>query len=249
MAFEPEIDPAIGRLRPDFAALSVTVRNGRNGASDPASAAMLAAAAAQPDEAPPWAAAHLESWREAYRAFGAKPQRTPCSAEALRRRRETLPQVNALVDTYNALSVSFAVPIGGEDLAAYAGSPRLLVAAGGEPFATTRDGAAVVEPVDRGEVVWRDDAGVTCRRWNWRQTPRTRLEAHSAAMWFVIERLEPMPLEAVAAVGDALAAAVRARAPEAEIAIGWLRRPDGAGDGRGTNHPTSASSAWRSSTR
>ena len=226
MSFEPEIDPAIWRLRPDFAALSIAVRHGRNGPPDADSAALLAAAATGPDDAGPWAAAHLESWREAYRAFGAKPQRTPCSAEALRRRRETLPQVNALVDTYNALSVRFAVPIGGEDLAAYAGSPRLLVAAGGEPFATTRDGTAVVEPVDRGEVVWRDDAGVTCRRWNWRQTPRTRLEAHSTAMWFVIERLEPMPLEAVAAVGDALAAAVRARAPEAEIAIGWLRRPD-----------------------
>ena len=225
MAFEPEIDPAIGRLRPDFAALSVTVRNGRNGASDPASAAMLAAAAAQPDEAPPWAAAHLESWREAYRAFGAKPQRTPCSAEALRRRRETLPQVNALVDTYNALSVSFAVPIGGEDLAAYAGSPRLLVAAGGEPFATTRDGAAVVEPVDRGEVVWRDDAGVTCRRWNWRQSVRTRLEPHSTAMWFVLERLEPMPLDALEEAGAALIAAVRELAPAAEVSARLLRGP------------------------
>ena len=34
MAFEPEIDPAIGRLRPDFAALSITVRDGRNGPTD-----------------------------------------------------------------------------------------------------------------------------------------------------------------------------------------------------------------------
>ena len=226
MSFEPEIDPAIWRLRPDFAALSIAVRHGRNGPPDADSAALLAAAATGPDDAGPWAAAHLESWREAYRAFGAKPQRTPCSAEALRRRRKSLPQVNALVDTYNALSVCYAVPIGGEDLTAYAGSPRLVVAEGGEPFATTRDGAAAVEPVDRGEVVWRDEAGVTCRRWNWRQTPRTRLEAHSTAMWFVVERLEPMPLEAVAAVGEALAAAVRARAPAAEIAMGWLLRPD-----------------------
>ena len=52
-----------------------------------------------------------------------------------------MPTVNALVDVYNALSLRFAVPIGGEDLDAYAGSPRLTVAAGGEPFATVRDGA------------------------------------------------------------------------------------------------------------
>ena len=130
------------------------------------------------------------------------------------------------VDAYNALSIRYAVPIGGEDLDAYAGSPRLIVAEGGEPFATTRDGAPVVEPVDRGEVIWRDGNGVTCRRWNWRQSPRTRLEPHSTAMWFVIERLEPMPLEAVKEVGDALAAAVRELAPEARIAAQWLRLPN-----------------------
>ena len=227
MTFDPIVDPAVWRLRPDYVALSLTVRNARNGISDAASAALLASAAGDDATADGWAAAHLEAWREAYRAFGAKPQRTPSSAEALRRRRDALPQVNALVDVYNALSVRFAVPIGGEDLDAYAGSPRLMVAAGGEPFATTRDGETVVEPVDKGEVIWRDDVGVTCRRWNWRQTPRTRLEAHSTAMWFVIERLEPMPLDAVAAVGDAVAAAVRERAPGAEIATRWLTAGDG----------------------
>ena len=56
-----------------------------------------------------WREAHLEAWRDAYRAFGAKPQRTPCSAEALLRRvqREgTLPRINAIVDLYNALNVN-----------------------------------------------------------------------------------------------------------------------------------------------
>jgi len=225
MPFEPAIDPAIWRLRPDFVALSLAVHNGRNRPSDTRSAAMLEVAAAEGASAAGWAEAHLESWRAAYRGVGAKPQRTPCSAEALRRRIGSLPTVNALVDIYNSLSLRYAVPIGGEDLA-YAGSPRLTVAQGGEPFATTRDGAPTVELVEAGEVVWRDDEGVTCRRWNWRQSPRTRLEPHSTAMWFVIERLEPMPLEAVAAVGDALAATVRELAPEARIAIRWLSAGD-----------------------
>ena len=43
-----------------------------------------------------------------------------------------------------------------------------------EPFDTTADGAAVIEHPDPGEVVWCDDAGVTCR-WNWRQAQRTAL--------------------------------------------------------------------------
>jgi DNA/RNA-binding domain of Phe-tRNA-synthetase-like protein len=221
MSFAPTIDPAIWRLRPDYVALSLMVRGGRNAASDPGSVAALAVAAdlATADSAEP----HLEAWREAYRAFGAKPQRTPCSAEALRRRAPALPVVNALVDAYNALSVRYAVPIGGEDLAAYVGSPRLTVAMGGEPFATTRDGAEAVEEVPAGEVIWRDEAGVTCRRWNWRQTPRTRLLEHSTAMWFVIERLEPMPLAAVEAAGAELVGAVRELAPGAEIRQLWLR--------------------------
>ena len=225
MSFEPIIDPAIWRLRPDYVALSLAVRDARNAASDATSAALLAAAAADQGTAAAWAAPHLESCREAYRAFGAKPQRTPCSADALRRRAGALPAVNRLVDVYNALSIRFAVPIGGEDLDAYDGSPCLTVAEGGEPFATTRDGSPAVEPVKRGEVVWRDKLGVICRRWNWRQSPRTRLEPHSTAMWFVIERLAPMPLDALAAVGDCLTAAVRELAPEARIEMRSLQRP------------------------
>lgn len=225
MAFEPEIDPAIWRLRPDFAAFSITVQGGRNGPADATSAAMLAAAAAAVEQTAPWAAAHIEAWREAYRAFGAKPQRTPSSAEALRRRAGSLPAVNRLVDAYNALSLRYAVPIGGEDLDAYVGHPHLVVASGGEPFATMRDGAPASEPVEAGEVVWRDEAGVTCRRWNWRQSVRTRLEPHSTAMWFVLERLDPMPLDALEQAGAELIAAVRELAPAAEVSARLLRGP------------------------
>jgi DNA/RNA-binding domain of Phe-tRNA-synthetase-like protein len=49
---------------------------------------------------------HIAAWREAYRAFGAKPQRTRNSVEALTRRAEGgLPRVNRLTDLYNAVSV------------------------------------------------------------------------------------------------------------------------------------------------
>jgi DNA/RNA-binding domain of Phe-tRNA-synthetase-like protein len=224
----PVIDPAIWRLRPDFVALSITVSGGRNGPSDNRSAAMRAQAFDDRASAPAWAAEHLDAWREAYRAFGAKPQRTPCSAEALRRRRARdgmLPAVNWLVDAYNALSVRFAVPIGGENLAAYRGRPHLTRAVGDEAFEVPRDGVSTVEHPDPGEVVWRDDAGITCRRWNWRQSPRTRLEVGSSEMWFVVERLEPMPLAALDEVGAALAHAVRTLAPDAVIETALLRTP------------------------
>src|SRR3546814_1800668 len=170
--FTPAVATSVRDLRPDFRALSVRVHGARNMVEEPAAAAMLKAAVAGVADGPEWADAHLASWAEAYKAFGAKPNRTPCSVDALRKRvlkQGGLPAINAVVDVYNALSLRYAIPVGGEDLAAYAGSPRLVVADGSERFETTAGGEAAVSSPEPGEVVWRDDRGVTCRRWNWRQ--------------------------------------------------------------------------------
>jgi DNA/RNA-binding domain of Phe-tRNA-synthetase-like protein len=225
VSFAPAVHDAVWLLRPDFIALSIVARGGRNAPSEDRALEDLLAI---DRHGAAWAEAHLNSWRDAYRAFGARPQRTPCSAEALRKRFEkdgVLPRVNAVVDLYNAVSVNFAVPVGGEDLSAYAGSPRLIRAAGDEMFATTRDGQPAVETVEAGEVVWRDDEGVTCRRWNWRQSPRTRLEASSTEMWFVLERLDPMPIDALVEAGDAIVAGLRRLAPDVVVETTLLRQP------------------------
>jgi DNA/RNA-binding domain of Phe-tRNA-synthetase-like protein len=44
-------------------------------------------------------------------------------------------------------------------------------------------------------VVWKDSAGVTCRRWNWRQCRRTRLLPETKNAYFVIDRMAPYPRE------------------------------------------------------
>jgi len=220
MMSAPVVDSSIWSLRADFVALSLVARGACNCPSDADSAARLAEACEAAAAGPDWAAAHLEAWREAYRGFGAKPQRTPCSAEALRKRAQRdggLPPINRMVDLYNALSVRWAVPIGGEDLAAYQGPPRLVRAVGDETFEMLANGEAAIEHPEPGEVVWRDDRGVTCRRWNWRQGPRTRLDLPTREMWFVIERLAPMPVAALEAVGRELADGIRAIAPAARI--------------------------------
>ena len=41
-----------------------------------------------------------------------------------------------------------------------------------------------------GQIVWRDDLGVTCRRWNWRQCTRTRLTLYQNAL-FIFDGLAP----------------------------------------------------------
>ena len=112
-----------------------------------------------------------------------------------------------------ALSIRFGACFGGEDLDRYAGLPRLLVARGDEPFDTVRDGAAVVEHPEAGEIVWRDDWGVTCRRWNWRQCKRTALGPESRNLWFIIDRLPPMPIAELLRAGEELASGLARISP------------------------------------
>ena len=203
------VDAAVLALRPDYRAVLLAVDGLVPGPSDEASDALLRAVEAaaretlgnQPVEELPRVAA----WREAYRAFGAKPQRTRNSLEALLRRAPSgLPRVNRLTDLYNAVSVLHQVPIGGEDLSRYAGAPRLVRATGQEPFDTVAGGVDVVERPDPGEVVWCDDAGVTCRRWNWRQARRTQLRDETTAALFILDALDPMTDDALSAAADDL---------------------------------------------
>lgn len=225
--FAPGISPQIWRLRPDFVAISIVAEDCANAPDVPWIGERLAAAARTSLTGPPWAAAHLGSWQETYRAFGAKPRRTPCSAEALRKRVERggpPAGINAIVDLYNAVSLAYALPVGGEDMDHYVGPPTLTVARGDEPFETTKDGVPVIEYPEAGEVIWRDDRGVTCRRWNWRQTPRTRITLASRSLWFVLERLEPMPSADLQCAADELCTGLRRLAPNTRIAKQVIRQ-------------------------
>jgi DNA/RNA-binding domain of Phe-tRNA-synthetase-like protein len=126
--------------------------------------------------------------------------------------------VNRLTDYYNAVSVLHQIPLGGEDLTRYAGVPRLIRAAGTEPFDTTADGSVVIEHPDPGEVVWCDDAGVTCRRWNWRQARRTQLREDTSAALFILDALDPVTDQAVQAAADDLAARLARLGPAVRAA-------------------------------
>ena len=205
------VDAAVFALRPDYRAMLLAVDGIVPGPSDQASDKLLQAAEAAAREAlrgrPAEDLPHVAAWREAYRAFGAKPQRTRNSLEALLRRVPSgLPRVNRLTDLYNAISVRHQIPLGGEDLSRYTGAPRLVRATGIEPFDTAADGAAVIEHPDPGEVVWCDDAGVTCRRWNWRQARRTQLREDTTAALFILDALDPITDQALHAAADDLAA-------------------------------------------
>jgi DNA/RNA-binding domain of Phe-tRNA-synthetase-like protein len=212
------VHPAVHDLRPDYVALLVAADRLPGSPSDESSDAWLreaeAAAVARLAGAAPEERPHVALWREAYRAFGAKPQRTRNSLEALLRRvPDGLPRINRLTDLYNAVSVLHEVPVGGEDLARYVGPARLVRAAGTEPFETTADGQPVIEHPEPGEVVWTDDAGVTCRRWNWRQCTRTQLTAATTRALFIVDALRPAACATATAAGEDLERRLRAMDP------------------------------------
>jgi DNA/RNA-binding domain of Phe-tRNA-synthetase-like protein len=204
------VDDAVTSLRPDYAALIIVAEGLAPGPTDAATDALLAESEAAARTAlagrPPADLAPVGAWRLAYQAFGAKPKRTRPSVEALLRRVEPgLPRIDRLTDIYNAVSVRHLIPAGGEDLSRYAGPARLVRAAGDEPFDTMRDGEPAVEHPEPGEVIWRDDAGVTCRCWNWRQCVRTRITGSTTRAMFILDGLAELGPDGLQAAGQDLA--------------------------------------------
>ena len=209
-------------LRPDYTALIIVADGLDPGPSDEATDALLSEAETQARATLAGrAASDLEpvaAWRLAYQAFGAKPKRTRPSVEALLRRVEAgLPRIDRLTDIYNAISVRHLLPVGGEDLATYRGSARLARAAGDEPFDTMRDGRPVIEHPEPGEVIWRDDEGVTCRCWNWRQCVRTRITHATTSAMFILDGLAELGPGGLMTAGQDLAGQLAALHPGARL--------------------------------
>ncbi|MCW2943811.1 MAG: hypothetical protein JWR24_528 [Actinoallomurus sp.] len=213
MLEEIVVDDAVYALRPDLAILLMTVEGLVNGPSDGGFAGRAETAGEIGGAGP---TPHVEAWREAYRGFGVNPKRARPSVDALLRRGE-LPEINRVVDAYNAVSVGYELPIGGEDLDAYEGPARLVRASGGESFGTVKNGEPVIEHPEPGEVVWRDGAGVTCRRWNWRQCTRTRITEQTKNALFILERLEPYPIDRLVSAGAELTTMLRVISPDVVI--------------------------------
>lgn len=223
------ISPEVRAVRPDYRAVLVVAEGLTPGPSDEVSERLLleaeAAAPAAVGDRPVEELPHIAAWREAFRAFGAKPQRTRNSAEALLRRLgptadEGLPRINRLADAYNAVSIATQTPLGGENVAAYVGPLQLVRASGDEDFGTLASGEETIEHPSPGEVVWRDDAGVTCRRWNWRQCYRTRLTEETRDAVFLCDVLDVEPGDGQARAHEVLGqliAALEQVSPGAQV--------------------------------
>ncbi|MFI2371359.1 B3/4 domain-containing protein [Streptomyces sp. NPDC018833] len=226
MALSLTVSDEVRALAPGFVHVAVEARGLVNGPSGEDSSALLDDAvrrlAVRLDGRAPHEDPHMAAWRAAYTAFGSKPSRTRNSAEALARRALAdggLPRINALVDLYNAISVAHLIPVGGEDTDRIAGAMRLVRATGREPFHTVAGGTESMEHPEAGEVVWCDEEGVTCRRWNWRQGVRTRLTEDTVNALFLLEGMAPATGGELGAAAGELAEGLEKLSPGAQVTV------------------------------
>lgn len=154
---------------------------------------------------------NIISWREVYRKFGAKPKDYPSSIENLTRsilKGETVRHINTLVDLYNVISLRYLVPVGGEDLEKISGDITLT-------FATDHEqpiqllGEKESRAPHTGEVIYKDNNGAICRRWNWKEADRTKLTEATRSCILVIEALPPITTEQLKQIIQDLASLVQ----------------------------------------
>lgn len=140
----------------------------------------------------------INAWRKAYSSFGAKPKKNKCSVENLYRMvlNEIEPRhINKLVDIYNYISLKHMIPVGGDDTDKVNGNIELTFAKGDENF-TELNSDETKNPKE-GEVIYRDDKDVLCRRWNWRECEKSKMTELTKNVVIVVEGLSPFTEEEI----------------------------------------------------
>lgn len=194
------VDDSFWELFPD-AQIGVVVAHGMKPESD-ISSEDAAALAKMLAEANHTADQHLTSntisqnevvavWRDAFQKFKTK-KGARCSIENLLKRvlkGNPVGSITPAVDIYNTVSLTHALPVGGEDIDAMEGDIRLTLTEGGDAFLPL--GEEKEAPTLEGELCYKDDAGAICRCWNWRDGARTALTDDTDKAFLIIESVDP----------------------------------------------------------
>ena len=145
----------------------------------------------------------IQPWREAYKAFGAKPSEFRSSIEAMARRvlrNDLLPSINTLVDIGNIVSLQHLLPVGGHSMDELTQDITLRLATGGENFVPF--GSTEIEHPLPGEVIFVEGSTVLTRRWTWRQANYTLTLPETRTIEINIDRLPPVEMEEIHAIAN-----------------------------------------------
>ncbi|MEX0940162.1 MAG: lysine--tRNA ligase [Candidatus Babeliales bacterium] len=139
----------------------------------------------------------IKTWHEVYQKFGANSKKHLSSIENLGSRivkGSIISPINTLVDLYNIISLKYMLPAGGENLDALKGDIQLTISGENEP-AVTLLGQKEARSPKPGEVIYKDENGAICRRWNWKEAERSKITPETKNAIFVIEALPPVETE------------------------------------------------------
>ncbi|MBN1908057.1 MAG: hypothetical protein JW927_23470 [Deltaproteobacteria bacterium] len=135
----------------------------------------------------------INSWREAYRLFGAKPAKFRSSIEGMVRRvlnGNELPGINTVVDIGNILSLRHIITAGAHAIDVVKGDISLRRAGGEESF--TPFGTDITEQTEPGEIIFTEGNNCLVRRWSWRQAEHTSIKNSTTAFEMNIDGLPPV---------------------------------------------------------
>ncbi|HSB65485.1 MAG TPA: phenylalanine--tRNA ligase beta subunit-related protein [Anaerolineales bacterium] len=208
-----QISPEIFEKYPGYARGVVLAMDVKNGASPPELVWMLRNAEEQvrSQASLETIADHprIKSWRDAYKAFGAKPSDFRSSVESMARRvlrNDQIPSISALVDIGNIVSLQHLLPVGGHSMDELSKDIELRPATGEEVFVPF--GATEIEHPLPGEVIFVEGNTVLTRRWTWRQANHSLTLPDTHSIEINIDRLPPVEMEEVYTVASQVMALV-----------------------------------------
>jgi len=153
----------------------------------------------------------ISPWRTAYSEFGSKPSKFPSSIEAMTKRilsGKKIPRVNKLVDLYNYLSLKHMIPLGAYDMDKIDGNIFLTNARGTEVFVPLNTDE--IENPEPGEIVYKDDRKILCRRWNYRDSNSSKTTEETKNAVLFVEGIPPIDASKVEEVCKEIVDLIRA---------------------------------------
>jgi len=164
----------------------------------------------------------VQQWSEALKAAGVKVKDFPPSIQAISKRalKGGPPfSINPIVDTYNAISMEMALPLGAYDVADLKGDLPVRLSGGGEQF--TALGSVENDPTVGDEIVFSDDESILTRMFLWRQSDKSKIKPETKKFIFVNELLsvmgENLPNEAKAKIEEKMSSLLGVRISNVSI--------------------------------
>lgn len=168
--------------------------------------------------------AEIRIYRNAFQSLGYNPNKFMCSIEALVKRilkGGAFPKINPTVDLGNAISLKYTVPIGAHDIGADSEDIEVRFAVAEDTFIPF--GAADMEKVDVGELVYARGNSVKTRKWIWRQSSLGMITHETRDVFFPIDGFVGENEASVMAARNELKEYLE-KAFGCSVSVGWIDR-------------------------